>query len=113
MDGTLFKNNYKYKDFGLYNVAIVDAYSSNVEIDSGTFITAVHLVVPNFIFHMRSASIAKDSKNYLQISNSVFKSKGGSLRIEDIADVNIQSSFFQIDPIQISHLREVDSSCQG
>ena len=98
MDGTLFKNNYQYKDFGLYNVAIVDAYSSNIEINNCTFNTESHLVVPNFVIHMRLASIKEDSKNYLQISNSVFKSKGGSLRIEDIADVNIQSSFFQIDP---------------
>ena len=98
VDGTVFKNNYQYKNFGMYNVAIVDAYSSNVEINNCTFITASSLIAPTFIFHMRLASITEDSRNYLQISHSMFNNKGGSLRVENIADVNIQSSFFQIHP---------------
>ena len=98
MDGSLFQNNYKYKNLGLYNVAIVNAYSSNVKINNCTFNTESHLIAPTFIFHMRLASLTEDSKNYLQINYSIFTSKGGTLRIENIADVNIQSSFFQIEP---------------
>ena len=47
---------------------------------------------------MRLASLTEDSKNYLQINYSIFTSKGGTVRIENITDVNIQSSYFQIDP---------------
>ena len=93
VDATFFENNYQYRNCGLFNVAIVDAYSSDVEINKSTFTTASHLIAPTFVFHMRLATITGDSTNYLQINNS----KAGSLRIENIADLNIQSSFFQID----------------
>ena len=98
VEGTIFKNNHQYRNYGMYNVAIVDAYSSNVGIHSCSFTTAVfpHPLAPTFILHMRLASFTYDSSNYLHISNSAFKGKAGSLRIDNIANVNIQSSFFQI-----------------
>ena len=77
-DDTLFMNNHQYKNLGLYNVAIVDAYSTNIEVNNCTFITESHLIAPTFIFHMRLASLTEDSQNYLQISNSIFKGKGGT-----------------------------------
>ena len=50
VDDTLFQNNYQYKNLGLYNVAIVDAYSSNVKINNCTFNRESLLIAPTFIF---------------------------------------------------------------
>ena len=98
LDGITFDNNHQYMNYGLYNVAIVDAYSSDVEINSCTFTTSVYSppLAPTFILHMRLASLTDNSQNYLQINNSIFNSKSGCLRVDNVADVNIQSSFFQV-----------------
>ena len=98
MQNTVFKNNYQgpYLNWGLS--AIVDASSSNVGISHCIFIIGSHLTPPTFIFHMNLASISGNPNNFLQINNSKFNNKGGIIRAQDIADINIQSSFFQIDP---------------
>ena len=98
IQNTIFKNNYQdpYPHYSM--VAIVDAFSSNVGISHCIFTTESHLTPPTFIFHMTLVSITGNPSNYLQINGSTFNNKGGIIRMQDIADVNIQSSFFQIDP---------------
>ena len=98
MQSTIFNNNYQYHYPQWYLVAITDASSSNVEIDHCIFFTESHLTPPTFIFHMKLAPFTGNPTNFLQIKNSMFNNKAGTIRAQDIADINIQSSFFQIDP---------------
>ena len=91
-----FNDNY-HSYMSLFLMSIIASSSSDISLTDSIFSSSSVNSSADFVLYMRSSSVsAKSPNNYLQIENCTFDNKGGSFRIHDVADINIQSSLFHI-----------------
>ena len=94
---SIFHNNHLPTHYNMRMDVIFLAYASDVNMTGTTFSHNSTKDRPNYVLHMRPLILTKSQNNYLQIDRCVFDTKAGSIRIQDVVDVNIQSSIFQVD----------------
>ena len=92
---SIFKNNYYYTFIiHVTFVAIFDAYSSDITLNSCQIVHDIQFLAPDYTIHMRSPVFTRIPSNFLQINKCTWNSRSGTLLVEDVANINVQNSFF-------------------
>ena len=92
---SIFKNNYYYTFIiHVTFLAIFDAYSSDITLNSFQIVHDIQLLSPDYTIHMRSPVFTRIPSNFLQINKCTWNSRSGTLLVEDVANINVQNSFF-------------------
>ena len=94
--GSIFHNNYLRHHVELHMIVTFRTFASDVNITETIFSHSSRKYPPHYALQMQPSGLSEVPSNFLQIDRCVFDTKGGSLRIEDVANINIQSSFFQM-----------------
>ena len=93
-DSLLKNNNYYTFIIPVTFVAIFDAYSSDITLNSCQIVHDTQFLPPDYTIHMRFPVFTRIPSNFLQINNCTWNSKSGTLLVEDVANINVQNSFF-------------------